>query len=133
MKCVELNTFQVNTKINQLIRHFHLIYLLQIATAVWLYYIIKFFELLDTIFLMLRKKDNQLSFLHVYHHSTMFIFSWLGTKYVPGGSAFLPILINSAVHVIMYFYYTLAAMRCSKIFKYKKYVTIIQLVKIIIT
>ncbi|CAI6347911.1 unnamed protein product [Macrosiphum euphorbiae] len=100
---------------------------LRIATAVWLYYIIKFFELLDTIFLMLRKKDNQLSFLHVYHHSTMFIFSWLGTKYVPGGSAFLPILINSAVHVIMYIYYALAAIQCSKIFKYKKYVTIIQL------
>ncbi|XP_015368984.1 PREDICTED: elongation of very long chain fatty acids protein 4-like isoform X2 [Diuraphis noxia] len=100
---------------------------LRIATAVWLYYIVKFFELLDTIFLILRKKDNQLSFLHVYHHSTMFIFSWLGTKYVPGGSAFLPVLINSTVHVIMYSYYTLAAMQCSKIFKYKKYVTIIQL------
>jgi len=62
----------------------------------------------------------------------MFIFSWMGTKYVPGGSAFLPILINSAVHVIMYFYYTLAAIQCSKIIKYKKYVTTIQLVKIII-
>lgn len=79
---------------------------------------------------MLRKKYNQLSFLHVYHHSTMFIFSWIGTKYVPGGSAFLPILINSAVHVFMYIYYTLAAIQCTKISKYKKYVTIIQLVKI---
>ncbi|XP_015368990.1 PREDICTED: elongation of very long chain fatty acids protein 4-like isoform X3 [Diuraphis noxia] len=70
---------------------------LRIATAVWLYYIVKFFELLDTIFLILRKKDNQLSFLHVYHHSTMFIFSWLGTKYVPGGSAFLPAQFSFAL------------------------------------
>ncbi|CAH1733268.1 unnamed protein product [Aphis gossypii] len=44
---------------------------------------------------MLWKKDNQLSFIHVYHHSTMFIFSWMGTKYVPGGSAFLSILISA--------------------------------------
>lgn len=77
---------------------------------------------------MLRKKDNQLSFLHVYHHSTMFIFSWIGTKYVPGGSAFLPALINSFVHVLMYFYYELAAIQCTQILKYKKYVTAIQLV-----
>lgn len=79
---------------------------------------------------MLRKKYNQLSFLHVYHHSTMFIFSWIGTKYVPGGSAFLPVLINSAVHIFMYIYYTLAAIQCAKIFRFKKYVTIIQLVNI---
>jgi hypothetical protein len=103
-------------------------HLFQIAVAVWLFYLTKFFELLDTIFFMLRKKNNQLSFLHVYHHSTMFVFSWIGTKYVPGGSAFLPILINSFVHIIMYLYYTLAAMHCTKIMKYKKFVTIIQLV-----
>lgn len=101
----------------------------QIAGAVWLYYITKFFELLDTVFFMLRKKDKQLSFLHVYHHSTMFVFSWIGTKYVPGGSAFLPIIINSSVHICMYLYYTLAALKCTKVFKYKKYITIIQLVK----
>ncbi|XP_025415383.1 elongation of very long chain fatty acids protein 4-like isoform X1 [Sipha flava] len=100
---------------------------LRIAVAVWLFYLTNFFELLDTIFFMLRKKNNQLSFLHVYHHSTMFVFSWIGTKYVPGGSAFLPILINSFVHIIMYLYYTLAAMHCTKIMKYKKFVTIIQL------
>ncbi|XP_025415385.1 elongation of very long chain fatty acids protein 4-like isoform X3 [Sipha flava] len=76
---------------------------LRIAVAVWLFYLTNFFELLDTIFFMLRKKNNQLSFLHVYHHSTMFVFSWIGTKYVP------------------------AAMHCTKIMKYKKFVTIIQL------
>lgn len=90
----------------------------------------KFFELVDTVFLMLRKKKNQLSFLHVYHHSTMFMFSWICIKYVPGGSAFVPIIVNSIVHVFMYIYYTLAAIRFKKVFKYKKFVTIMQLVKI---
>jgi len=33
----------------------------------------------------MRKKENHLTFLHVYHHSTMLINSYLGTLYLPGG------------------------------------------------
>lgn len=42
-------------------------------------------EFLDTVFFILRKKFNQVSFLHVYHHCTMFILWWIGIKWVPGG------------------------------------------------
>lgn len=40
---------------------------------------------MDTVFFILRKKFNQVSFLHVYHHCTMFILWWIGIKWVPGG------------------------------------------------
>jgi hypothetical protein len=30
-----------------------------------------------------RKRDKQLSFLHLYHHSTMFPLWWIGVSYVP--------------------------------------------------
>lgn len=37
------------------------------------------------VFFVLRKKNNQISFLHVYHHSTMPLLWWTGVKFVPGG------------------------------------------------
>ena len=58
----------------------------QIVKAIWWYYISKLVEFLDSIFFILRKKNNQLTFLHVYHHSTMFILWWIGIKWVPSGS-----------------------------------------------
>ncbi|PSN54039.1 hypothetical protein C0J52_14562 [Blattella germanica] len=50
----------------------------------WLYYIIKIMELLDTIFFVLRKKNNQATFLHVYHHAAQVVSSWIWVRYVPG-------------------------------------------------
>ena len=41
--------------------------------------------MLDTVFFVLRKKNNQISFLHVYHHATMFPIWWIGIKWVAGG------------------------------------------------
>lgn len=35
--------------------------------------------------MILRKKDNQISFLHVYHHSSIFIIWWIVMSYMPGG------------------------------------------------
>ncbi len=57
----------------------------QIAAALWWYYMSKLIEFLDTIFFVLRKKNNQISFLHVYHHATMFPIWWTGIKWVAGG------------------------------------------------
>lgn len=59
----------------------------QIANAVWWYYFSKLLEFCDTFFFILRKKDQQLTFLHVYHHSTMFSLWWIGIKWVPSGSS----------------------------------------------
>ena len=59
---------------------------MQVAAALWWYYISKLVEFCDTAFFILRKKNNQLTFLHVYHHSTMFSLWWIGVKFVAGGS-----------------------------------------------
>lgn len=37
------------------------------------------------VFFILRKKNRQLTFLHVYHHATMIFNWWAGVKYVAGG------------------------------------------------
>jgi hypothetical protein len=44
-----------------------------IGPLLWMFYISKVFDFMDTIFIILGKKWNQLSFLHVYHHVTIFL------------------------------------------------------------
>ncbi|XP_026175162.1 elongation of very long chain fatty acids protein 4-like isoform X2 [Mastacembelus armatus] len=107
----------------------------EIASALWFYYISKGVEYLDTVFFILRKKFNQVSFLHVYHHCTMFILWWIGVKWVPGGQAFLGASINAWVHVVMYTYYGLAAFGpfMHKYLWWKKYLTIFQMIQFLVT
>lgn len=57
----------------------------QEARGVYLYFLAKISELLDTVFFVLRKKERQISFLHMYHHTVMPMISWGATKYYPGG------------------------------------------------
>lgn len=104
---------------------------LRIATAVWLYYMAKITELLDTVFFILRKKYNQVTFLHLYHHTMMPLASYVGTKYLPGGHATFLGEINSFIHVIMYTYYLLAAFgpHMQKYLWWKKYLTMLQLIQ----
>lgn len=40
----------------------------RIGLLIWIHYNNKFVELLDTLWMILRKKNNQISFLHCYHH-----------------------------------------------------------------
>jgi elongation of very long chain fatty acids protein 4 len=35
----------------------------------------------------LRKKSNQITFLHVFHHFSMVANAWAGVKYVAGGQS----------------------------------------------
>ncbi|XP_063233158.1 very long chain fatty acid elongase 4-like [Bacillus rossius redtenbacheri] len=103
----------------------------RIASAVWWYYMSKLIEFCDTFFFILRKKNSQLTFLHVYHHSTMFSLWWIGVKWVPGGSTFLPAMANSLIHVLMYTYYALSALGpgVARYLWWKKYLTILQLIQ----
>ncbi|XP_050502031.1 elongation of very long chain fatty acids protein isoform X2 [Diabrotica virgifera virgifera] len=95
----------------------------------YLYFINKLLELLDTVFFVLRKKQNQVTFLHMYHHTVMPMVSWGGIKYVPGGHGTLIGFINCFVHIIMYSYYSLAAFgpKIQKYLWWKKYITAMQL------
>lgn len=100
------------------------------ARAVWIYYMAKIIELLDTVFFVLRKKTSQVSFLHVYHHTLMPICAFIGVKYLAGGHGTLLGLINSFIHVLMYTYYMLSAIpSMQKFLWWKKYLTLLQIVR----
>ncbi|KAH9491438.1 Elongation of very long chain fatty acids protein 4 [Bulinus truncatus] len=103
------------------------------ASIAWWYFISKIVELLDTVFFILRKKNNQLSFLHVYHHTSMVLICWYVAKYLPGGEKLYSGSLNSLVHVVMYTYYALSAMgpQLQKYLWWKRYLTEFQMVQFV--
>ncbi|XP_035279740.1 ELOVL fatty acid elongase 8a [Anguilla anguilla] len=107
---------------------------IRMAKVCWWFFFSKVIELSDTIFFILRKKNSQLTFLHVYHHGTMIFNWWAGVKYVAGGQSFLIGMINSLVHVVMYLYYGLAALgpHMQRYLWWKRYLTSLQLTQFVI-
>jgi hypothetical protein len=77
--------------------------------AVQLFCLSKIPELVDTFFIVVRKKP--LIFLHWYHHVTVLAFCW--HSYVTeSGAGLWFIAMNYTVHAVMYFYYFLQAIKC---------------------
>lgn len=70
----------------------------------WTYIVAKFVDLLDTCFFVLRKKQTHVSFLHVYHHIAIILFSWGALKYIPGQEGMIIFTLNTFIHVIMWVY-----------------------------
>ena len=106
-----------------------------IRYAVFLHYICKYVDFLDTVIIVLRKKTDQLSFLHLYHHATVgLVWGWVINTWPTaeeGGSAayVYGAWINSCIHVIMYAYYGLSALRITIPKPVKKAVTTCQLIQ----
>src|SRR3569832_813171 len=76
-----------------------------LANLLWLFYISKVWDFWDTIFIVIGKKWRQLSFLHVYHHITIFLFYWLNAHVNYDGDIYLTIVLNGFIHTVMYTYY----------------------------
>ncbi|XP_032221888.2 elongation of very long chain fatty acids protein 4 isoform X1 [Nematostella vectensis] len=105
--------------------------LMRLARVCYIYYLSKFVEYFDTFFFILRKKNNQISFLHVYHHASMCLLWWMVCKWIAGGVSYFGAACNSFIHVIMYLYYGLSAMGPSvqKYLWWKRYLTKMQLIQ----
>jgi|EP01033_Poteriospumella_lacustris_P000207 elongation of very long chain fatty acids protein 4 len=99
----------------------------RIGFLVWIHYNNKYIELLDTMWMILRKKNNQISFLHCYHH-VLLIWAWfLVCKIETGGDCYFGACVNSFIHVIMYGYYTLALLNVPC--PWKKWITTCQMIQ----
>lgn len=99
------------------------------AAVLWWFYFSKFLEFFDTFFFVLRKKTEHVSFLHLYHHTSMPLLWWIAIKFTPGGECYMSSMINSFIHVVMYSYYTLTALGISP--WWKKYLTIMQMTQFV--
>jgi len=98
-----------------------------IAPVLWLFYVSKVFDFFDTFFIIAGKKWQQLSFLHVYHHLTIFLVYWMNVNVGYDGDIYLTVMLNGAIHTMMYTYY-FVSMHAKDIW-WKKYMTMMQMIQ----
>eukprot|EP00227_Mantoniella_beaufortii_P012391 CAMPEP_0197605610 /NCGR_PEP_ID=MMETSP1326-20131121/43431_1 /TAXON_ID=1155430 /ORGANISM="Genus nov. species nov., Strain RCC2288" /LENGTH=293 /DNA_ID=CAMNT_0043173433 /DNA_START=72 /DNA_END=953 /DNA_ORIENTATION=+ len=81
-----------------------------LAHYIWVFYVSKIYEFVDTFIMLLKNNLKQVTFLHVYHHATISFIWWMIAHRAPGGDAYFSAALNSWVHVCMYTYYLMAVL-----------------------
>lgn len=94
-----------------------------------LFFHTRYLEFFDTFFFILRKKNSQLTFLHIFHHAIVPTLMYIGLKFYPIPFNSLLPLTNMFVHIIMYAYYGLATFgpKMQPYLWWKKYLTFMQI------
>ncbi|OKO99617.1 hypothetical protein PENSUB_8270 [Penicillium subrubescens] len=64
----------------------------------WLFYISKFYEVVDTFIIL--AKGKQSSFLQTYHHAGVMLCAWASVRYA-SPPALIGVFLNAAIHTLM--------------------------------
>lgn len=104
---------------------------------IYIFYVSKLYEFMDTAIMLMRRNLRQITFLHLYHHASISFVWWIISYQRPTGNAYFSAALNSWVHVFMYLYYLLAATiakdekRRRKYLFWGKYLTIFQMLQFV--
>lgn len=74
----------------------------------WWFYMLKFYEVIDTIIILLKGKPSSL--LQSYHHAGAMMCMWSGIRY-RAPPIWIFVVFNSFIHSLMYFYFSLCCIR----------------------
>jgi hypothetical protein len=69
-----------------------------LAYIAWIFYLSKFYEVVDTMIILLRGKKS--STLQTYHHAGVMICGWAALRY-KSPTILVGIFLNSLVHTLM--------------------------------
>lgn len=76
---------------------------LAVIDDIYIYIISKYVDLLDTVFFVLRKKQSQVTALHLYHHFMVAANGWVIFRLCAlCNVCSLFVLLNSGIHLLMY-------------------------------
>nr|XP_050036636.1 elongation of very long chain fatty acids protein AAEL008004-like [Dermacentor andersoni] len=103
-------------------------------THCWWYEWVRIADFLDTAFFVLRKKESNISVLHVVHHALVVFNGWYGLAYGADGHIALALIFNSFVHGVMYSYYFLSLLgpAVRKHLWWKRYLTQLQMFQFVV-
>lgn len=99
------------------------------AYFLWVFYVSKVLDFADTFFMVVRGNYRQISFLHVYHHISIYLMYWINVNAAYDGDIYFTIIANGSVHLVMYFYYFLTSLQIRP--SWKMLVTLMQLVQFV--
>eukprot|EP00668_Euglena_longa_P000236 GGOE01000322.1.p1 GENE.GGOE01000322.1~~GGOE01000322.1.p1 ORF type:complete len:259 (+),score=83.77 GGOE01000322.1:37-813(+) len=92
----------------------------------YVYYLSKYYELVDTMLQLAKGSRPPSFFLHVYHHAVVLFMAWGWLEYRMS-LQYIGMLWNTFVHVIMYYYYFLRSQGISP--WWKRHVTQLQILQ----
>jgi len=107
------------------------IFSIELINIVYIFYLVKLVEFFNTIFLILRKRLHHLTYLHIFHHATIFPLWWLGVNFHTDGVTAFAVLSNSLIHTIMYTHYILSLFgnKFKRFIWWKRYLGIFQMMQ----
>ncbi|XP_030369188.1 elongation of very long chain fatty acids protein F [Scaptodrosophila lebanonensis] len=105
-------------------------WMMRLLYSTYGYFLLKYLDLFDTVFIVLRKKNSQISFLHVYHHAGMAFASFIYITFLGGSHASMLGVLNLLVHTVMYSYYFASSIGAlQQTLWWKRHITQLQLVQ----
>ncbi|CAJ1365310.1 unnamed protein product [Effrenium voratum] len=78
----------------------------RLGYLIWLHYHGCQLELLDTLFVVIRKKFQKITFLHVWLRILNMWGWWFACRYACGGDTYFPAAVNSATRAVVYAFYS---------------------------
>ncbi|BES94284.1 elongation of very long chain fatty acids protein [Nesidiocoris tenuis] len=108
---------------------------LLVVRMTYVYFLLKVLDFVDTMIMVLRKKDEQASFLHKYHHVLVCFGAWMTTAILPGGSQVVFFgTMNCSIHAVMYSYYSATIINPElRQCKYKRHLTEAQIIQFVLS
>lgn len=100
-----------------------------LMTFGWWFYISKFYEVLDTVIILLRGRPSSL--LQSYHHAGAMMCMWGGIRY-QSPPIWIFVVFNSFIHSLMYFYFTLSCLKIKVPAMLKRVLTSMQICQFVV-
>lgn len=95
----------------------------------WLFYISKFYEVLDTLIILAKGKRS--GTLQTYHHAGAMFSMWAGIRYM-SPPIWMFVFVNSGIHTIMYTYYSITGIGIRVPRVLKQGITTLQIIQFLV-